>query len=133
MGVAIREETRMNVRYHVELNEAERCELTVLVGAASITPARSNEPRFLLAADSGLGDTILPLPSLSAARPFTGPSAASFKAKASLNEEPRAGADRKLTNNEEALLIATPVRDRRRLHSLDAGAVGRRDGQADRP
>jgi hypothetical protein len=32
LGFAIREETRMNTRYHVELSEAERCELTALVG-----------------------------------------------------------------------------------------------------
>src|SRR3984957_3610675 len=33
LGLAIREETRMNIRCHVELSEAERCELTALVGS----------------------------------------------------------------------------------------------------
>ena len=32
LGLAIRE-IQMNVRYHVELSEAERCELTALVGS----------------------------------------------------------------------------------------------------
>jgi hypothetical protein len=33
LGLAIREETQMNIRYHVELSEAERCELTALVSS----------------------------------------------------------------------------------------------------
>ena len=36
----------MNIRYHVELSEAERCELTALVSGGKHPPARSNEPRF---------------------------------------------------------------------------------------
>jgi hypothetical protein len=35
LGVAIREEARMNMRYHVELSEAERGELAALVGAVA--------------------------------------------------------------------------------------------------
>ena len=35
----------MNIRYHVELSEAERCELTALVGRASITLKIKTSPR----------------------------------------------------------------------------------------
>jgi hypothetical protein len=35
LGVAIREEARMNIRYHVELSEAERGELAALVGGGN--------------------------------------------------------------------------------------------------
>ena len=45
----------MNIRYHVELSEAERCELTALVGSGKHTPARSNEPRFC-SPPTGLSD-----------------------------------------------------------------------------
>ena len=111
LGLAIRGAPRMNVHYHVELSEAERCELTALVEQRqAITPGKIKRAQILLAADSGLSDEdIAAAVRLSAARPFTGPSAASLKVnlEAALNEEPRAGADRKLTSNEEALLIAT--------------------------
>ena len=76
--------------------------------AASITPARSSEP-ILLAADSGLSDE-----DIAAAVAVGGSTVYRTKRhfvegnlEAALNEEPRAGADRKLTSNEEALLIAT--------------------------
>ena len=77
--------------------------------AESITPARSNEPEILLAADSGLSDD-----DIAAAVAVGGSTVYRTKRRfvegnleAALNEEPRAGADRKLTGNEEALLVAT--------------------------
>ena len=70
----------MNIRYHVELSEAERCELTALVGSGKHYARKIKRAQILLAADSGSATTILPLLSPSAARPFTGPSAASLKA-----------------------------------------------------
>ena len=62
----------MNIRYHVELSEAERCELTALVGSGkhyarkikrSPDPARGRQ--------AGSATKILPLLWLSAARPFS--------------------------------------------------------------
>ena len=83
----------MNIRYHVELSEAERWEFTALVGAA----------------DSGLSDE-----DIAAAVAVGGSTVYTTKRRfvkgsleAALNEEPRPGADRKLTSNEEALLIDT--------------------------
>ena len=77
--------------------------------AESITPARSNEPRFCRPPTAGSATTILPLLWLSAARPVyrTKRRFVEGNLEAALNEEPRAGADRKLTSNEEALLVAT--------------------------
>ena len=48
--------TRMNIRYHVELSEAERCELTALVGSGKHYAHRIKRAQILLAADSGLSD-----------------------------------------------------------------------------
>ena len=128
--------TRMNIRYHVELSEAERCELTALVGSRKHYARKIKRAQILLAADSGLTDD-----DIAAAVAVGGSTVYRTKRRfvegnleAALNEEPRAGADRKLSGNEEALLIATacsnPARGSR---PLDAGDAGWRDGQADRP
>ena len=99
----------MNIRYHVELSEAERCELTALVGSGKHYARKIKRAQIPLAADSGLSDEDI------AAAVAVGRSTV-YRTKrrfvkgnleAALNEEPRAGADRKLTSNEEALLIAT--------------------------
>ena len=101
----------MNIRYHVELSEAERCELTALVGGGKHYACKIKRAS-LLAADSGLSDD-----DIAAAVAVGGSTVYRTKRrfvegnlKAALNEEPRAGADRKLTSNEEALLVATAVR-----------------------
>ncbi len=99
----------MNIRYHVELSEAERCELTALVGSGKHYARKIKRAQILLAADSGLSDD-----DIAAAVAVGGSTVYRTKRRfvkgnleAALNEEPRAGADRKLTGNEEALLIAT--------------------------
>src|SRR6202521_384965 len=99
----------MNIRYHVELSEAERCELAALVGSGKHYARKIKRAQILLAADSGLGDD-----DIAAAVAVGGSTVYRTKRRfvegnleAALNEEPRAGADRKLTGNEEALLVAT--------------------------
>ena len=99
----------MNIRYHVELSEAERCELTALVGGGKHYARKIKRAQILLAADSGLSDD-----DIAAAVAVGGSTVYRTKRRfvegnleAALNEEPRAGADRKLTGNEEALLVAT--------------------------
>ena len=128
----------MNIRYHVELvPEAERRELTALVGAAGIAPASSNEPRSCSPPTAGSATTISP-------RPWAVGGWTVYRTKrrfvegnleAALNEEPRVGADRKLTSNEEALLVATACSSPppKVAPAGPAGAAGRGDGQADRP
>ena len=44
----------MNIRYHVELSEAERRELTALVGSGKHYARKLKRAQILLAADSGL-------------------------------------------------------------------------------
>ena len=99
----------MNIRYHVELSEAERGELAALVGGGKHYARKIKRAQILLAADSGLSDD-----DIAAALAVGGSTVYRTKRRfvevnleAALNEEPRAGADRKLTSNEEALLVAT--------------------------
>ena len=100
----------MNVRYRVELSQAERDRTH---GAAERRQARGAQAQ----AGADLAGRRCrrqrrrdrQRASASAARPCTGPSAASCvgNLEAALSEEPRPGASRKLTGKEEALLVAT--------------------------
>jgi transposase len=103
-----REEVPMNIRYHVELTEAERCELTGLVSRGKHSARKLKRAQVLLAADAGVSDEAI------AAGVAVGGSTV-YRTKrrfvesgleAALSEEPRPGAERKLTGKEEALLIA---------------------------
>jgi transposase len=99
----------MNIRYHVGLTEAERRELATLTSGGKHSARKLKRAQILLAADAGLGDG-----EIAAAVAVGGSTVYRTKRRfvegnleAALSEEPRAGADRKLTGNEEALLIAT--------------------------
>jgi transposase len=99
----------MNIRYHVELSEAERFELTALVSGGKHSARKLKRAQILLAADGGLGDE-----AIAAALVVGGSTVYRTKRRfvegnleAALAEAPRAGADRKLSAKEEALLIAT--------------------------
>ncbi len=99
----------MNVRYRVELNEAERSELKALVAGGKAAVRKVKRAQILLAADKGKTDEAI------AASIGVGTSTV-YRTKrnfvvgnleAALNEEPRPGAKRKLSGREEALLVAT--------------------------
>src|SRR5260370_36783523 len=99
----------MNIRYRVELSEAERRELAALLGFGKHCSRKITRAQILLAADSGLSDE-----DIAAAVAVGGSTVYSTKRRfvkgnldAALNEEPRAGADRNLTSNEKGLLIPT--------------------------
>jgi transposase len=109
LGASNREEALMNRRYHVELTEAKRCGLTGLIGGGKHSARRLKRAQILLAADAGVSDEAI------AAGVAVGGSTI-YRTKrrfveagleAALSEEPRPGAERKLTGREEALLIAT--------------------------
>jgi transposase len=109
LGVSNREEALMNIRYHVELSEAERCELTALVSGGKHSARKLKRAQILLAAETGLSDE-----AIAAGVAIGGSTVYRTKRRfvegglnAALSEEPRPGADRKLTGREEALLIAT--------------------------
>ena len=46
----------MNIRYHVQLTEAERAGLIALVSSGKHSVRKLKRAQILLAADSGLGD-----------------------------------------------------------------------------
>src|SRR5271170_4745433 len=102
-------EARMNVCYRVELSHAERTELRALLSRGKQAARKLKRAQILLAADAGASDEAI------AASVGVGGSTV-YRAKrrfvlgnleAALNEEPRPGADRKLSGKEEALLVAT--------------------------
>ena len=97
----------MNIRYRVELNQSERRELTTLLSGGKHPARKLKRAQILLAA--GAGDEEI------AARVVVGGSTV-YRTKRrfvgdslerALAEAPRAGAERKLTGKEEALLVAT--------------------------
>lgn len=99
----------MNVRYRVELDHAERTELGALLSGGRQAARRLKRAQILLAADAGLGDE-----AIVAAVGASGSTVYRTKRRfvelgleAALSEEPRPGAERKLTGKEEALLVAT--------------------------
>jgi transposase len=123
-------EASMNVRYRVELSQVERTELKTLLGGGKHASRKLKRAQILLAADAGAGDEEI-------ARSVGVGSSTVYRTKRrfvegnlerALSEEPRPGAERKLTGKEEALLVATacaaPPRGRARW-TLDllAGAL----------
>ncbi len=99
----------MNLRYRVELDHAERAVLMALVGGGKQSVRKIKRAQVLLAADGGLGDE-----AIVQAVGTSGSTVYRTKRRfviegldAALEEEPRPGAERKLSGKEEALLVAT--------------------------
>src|SRR5690242_7051140 len=103
----------MNVRYRVELNQAERAELEALLAGGRQAARKLKRAQILVAADAGVDDEMI------ATSIGVGGSTV-YRTKrrfvegnltTALSEEPRPGAGRKLTGKEEALLIAMACSD----------------------
>src|SRR5260221_2730047 len=99
----------MNVRYRVELSQAERAELGALLNGGRQSARRLKRAQIRLAADAGLGDE-----EIGGSIGVSGSTVYRIKRRfvlrnleAWLNEEPRPGAPRKLSGKQEALLVAT--------------------------
>ena len=99
----------MNVRYRVELSQAERSELTAILSKGKRAARKLKRAQILLAADAGCSDEEI-------ARTVAVSGSTVYRTKRrfvegnlerALSEEPRPGAERKLTGKEEALLVAT--------------------------
>src|SRR6202162_183361 len=99
----------MNLRYRVELSQAERDELKGLLSGGKRAVRKVKRAQILLAADAGASDEEI------ATSVGVGGSTV-YRTKRrfvlgnlelALGEEPRPGAERKLSGKEEALLIAT--------------------------
>jgi transposase len=99
----------MNVRYRVDLSQAERDELTAILSGGKHAARKLKRAQILLAADAGSGDEEI-------ARAVSVGGSTVYRTKRrfvegnlerALSEESRPGAERKLTGREEALLVAT--------------------------
>src|SRR4051812_24640039 len=99
----------MTIRYRVDLSEAERAELEALLRGGRHAARTLKRAQILLAADAGMPDEII-------AQTLGVGGSTVYRTKRRfvegnldkpLSEEPRPGARRKLTGQEEALLVAT--------------------------
>jgi transposase len=125
----------MNVRYRVDLSQAEHDQLTALVSGGTHAVRKLKRAQILLAADAGVSDE-----EIAASIAVGGSTVYRTKRRfvegdleAALSEEPRPGAARKLTGKEEALLVATacsnpPAGRARWTLELLAGAMVRLTG-----
>ena len=98
----------MNVRYRVELSQAEREELTAMLSGGKHAARKLKRAQILLAADIGSREEEI-------ARTVRVSASTVYRTKRrfvegnldrALSEEPRPGAERKLTGKEEALTHA---------------------------
>ena len=99
----------MNVRYRVELSQSERAELTQLLNGGKQPVRKLKRAQILLAADEGVSDNNITLSvGVSGSTVYrTKRRFVEGNLERALSEEPRPGAERKLTGKEEALLVAT--------------------------
>jgi transposase len=99
----------MNVRYVVELTDAEREQLEAVVGSGSKLARKVKRAQVLLAADAGVPDgqiaTTVRVGTSTVYR--TKRRFVEGNIERALHDDPRPGARRKLTGREEALLVAT--------------------------
>ncbi len=99
----------MNIRYRVDLSEAERSELQAMLSGGKHAARKLKRAQILLAAHAGVPDEAI------AASVAVGGSTVyrterrfvEGNLERALTEEPRPGAERKLSGKEEALLVAT--------------------------
>ena len=99
----------MNLRYRVELSQDERDELTALLSGGTHAARKLKRAQILLAADAGAGDEDIAI-SVAVGGSTVYRTKRRFvegNLQAALIEEPRPGAERKLSGKEEALLVAT--------------------------
>src|SRR5512139_2427212 len=99
----------MNVRYRVELSQAERDELTAMLSGGKHAARKLKRAQVLLAADAGCSDEeIACTVGTSGSTVYrTKRHFVEGNLERTLSEEPRPGAERKLSGKEEALLVAT--------------------------
>ena len=99
----------MNVRYRVELSQAEREDLTKLLSGGKQATRKLKRAQILLAADAGASDEEIAISVATSGSTIyrTKRRFVEGNLEAALSEEPRPGACRKLSGKEEALLVAT--------------------------
>lgn len=99
----------MNIKYHVDLSQSEREQLTALLSGGRHASRKLKRAQILLAAHDGVGDAVI-----AASLKVSGSTVYRTKRRlveanleGALSEEPRPGVARKLSCKEEALLVAT--------------------------
>jgi transposase len=99
----------MNVKYQVDLDQGEREQLRSLSSGGKIAARRLKRVQILLAADAGIDDD-----SMAESLGLSGSTIYRTKRRfveagleAALDEQPRPGGARKLSDRDEALLVAT--------------------------
>jgi len=99
----------MNVGYRVELSQSERDELAALLSGGRHPARKLKRAQILLAADAGATeDQIAATVRVSGSTIYrTRRRFVEANLEGALSEEPRPGAERKLSGKEEALLVAT--------------------------
>ena len=99
----------MNLRYRVELSRVERDELKALLSGGRHAVRKVKRAQILLAADAGASDEEIAT-SLGVGGSTVYRTKRRFvlgNLELAFREEPRPGAERKLSGKEEALLVAT--------------------------
>jgi len=99
----------MNVRYRVELTQYERNQLEGLLSGGEHRSRKLKRAQILLAADAGVGDGDIAM-SVDVGESTVYRTKRRFvegNLERALSEDPRPGAERKLTGKEEVLLVAT--------------------------
>ena len=99
----------MNIRYRVELSEAERAELDAMLGGGKHAVRKIKRAQILLAADAGASDeAITNSIRVSGSKVYrTKRRFVEGNLELALSEEVRPGAPRKLSGKQTALLVAT--------------------------
>jgi transposase len=102
-------EASMNVVYRVELEDSEREELQALIAGGTVAARKVKRAQILLAADRGCSDEeIATAVSVGTSTVYrTKKRFVEGNVESALNEATRPGARRKLSDKDEALLIAT--------------------------
>jgi len=107
----------MNVRYRVELSQAERDQLSAMLRGGHHAARKLKRAQILLAADGGATDAAIVAASVGVGESTVYRTKRRFvegNLELALSEEPRAAPPRKLSGKEEALLVAPPAPARRR-------------------
>jgi len=120
----------MNIRYRVELSEAERAQLAAMLSGGKHAARKLKRAQILLAADAGISDEAI-ASSISVGGSTVYRTKRRFvegNLDLALSEEARPGASRKLSGKEAALLVATvcsspPTGRKRWTLELLAGAM----------
>src|SRR4051812_40924615 len=123
----------MNIRYRVDLNEAEHTQLAALLDGGTHAVRKIKRAQILLAADAGVSDEAI-ASSVSVGVSTVYRTKRRFvegNLEPALSEEARPGASRKLSGKQTALLVATALlQSAGGTQAVDTRSSGRRDGQA---